>query len=466
MGHIDHGKTTLLDYIRKSNVVAGESGGITQHIGAYEVEHAGKKITLLDTPGHEAFSKMRSRGAEVADIAILVVAADDGVKPQTEEALAAIKSAGIPFLVAINKIDKPAADPERMKNELAKKEVFLEGRGGNVPFIEISAKQGTGVDKLLETILLMAEMESLQADTKAFATGVVIESHRDQRRGVTSTLLIRNGTLKKGEYVAAGGAVAKARILEDFKGGPIDSASPSLPVLVVGFDKPPQVGAEFKAFFSQKEAIDAARAAGEKPAPGSSKPPGGFIGLVIKADVSGSAEAIEHEAAKLKDIKILRSEVGDVSENDIKLASSAANPLILAFKVALSSNLRELALRLGVEVASFEIVYELADFLKKKIEALSPKEEITKILGHAKILKIFRADGKTQIIGGKVQEGLIRRGAEFGVFRREKKIGDGKIENLQEGRVNVSEIEAGKEFGALASSKISIAEGDELEILC
>ncbi|QQG42792.1 MAG: GTP-binding protein [Candidatus Giovannonibacteria bacterium] len=464
MGHIDHGKTALLDYIRKTNVVAVESGGITQHIGAYEVEHAGKKLTFLDTPGHEAFSKMRSRGAVVADIAILVVAADDGVKPQTEEALATIKSAGIPFLAAINKIDKPAADPERVKNELAKEEVFLEGRGGNVPFVEISAKQGTGVDKLLETILLMAEMENLPADTKAFAGGVVIESHRDPKRGVTSTLLIRGGTLKKGEYVAAGGAVAKARILEDFKGDPIDFAGPSSPVLVVGFDKPPQVGAEFKAFFSQKEAIDAARTAGEKPAPGFF-PPGGFIGLVIKADVSGSAEAIEHEAAKLKDIKILRSEAGEVSEDDIKLASTAANSLILAFKVGLSSTLRELALRLGVEVAQFEIIYELADFLKKKTEALLPKEEINKILGHARVLKIFKADGKTQIIGGKVQDGLIRRGAEFSVFRREKKIGEGKIENLQEGRVNASEVEAGKEFGALASSKISIAEGDILEIL-
>lgn len=490
MGHIDHGKTTLLDYIRKATVAASESGGITQHIGAYEVDHGGKKITFLDTPGHEAFGKMRSRGTQVADVAVLVIAADDGIKPQTKEALETIKTAGIPFVVAINKIDKPAADPEKTKNELAELQVFLEGRGGNVPYVEISAKNGTGIDKLLETILLLAELENITADPKTFASGVVIESHRDPKRGVTSTLLIRNGTLKKGEYVVAGEALAKIKILENFKGEPIDSAFPSQPVVVVGFDKLPAVGSEFKTFFSQKEAIETARRAkpapGEKPL-GSSKP--GFetaqkhgffppsdalakiqLALVIKSDVLGSSEAIEHETEKLKnaklDIKILRAEAGDVSEDDVKMAASAANPLIIAFKVRVSASTRELAGRMNVEIAGFEIIYEVADFLKKKIISLLPKETKGAVLGRAKLLKIFPAKSsiKGQIVGGKVSEGILKRGTAFNLLRRGKKIGEGKIENLQQGRLNVSEVASENEFGALVSAKITMAEGDIIEM--
>src|SRR3989344_4403886 len=239
MGHIDHGKTTLLDYIRKSNVAARESGGITQHIGAYEAEFNGRKITFIDTPGHEAFSKMRGRGARVADIAILVVAADDGVKPQTKEAFEAIKNAKIPFLVAVNKIDKPNANLERVKNELAEAGVFLEGRGGNVPYAEISAKAGTNVQHLLETLLLMAEMENIKSDISLPASGVIIESHLDSRRGITATLLVREGTLRRGECVLAGDALAKARIFENFAKKSITEAGPSLPAVVVGFDKLP-----------------------------------------------------------------------------------------------------------------------------------------------------------------------------------------------------------------------------------
>ena len=489
MGHIDHGKTTLLDYIRKSSVAASEAGGITQHIGAYEVKiptpaNAGSEprpqasgITFLDTPGHEAFSKMRSRGAKVADIAILVVAADDGVKPQTKEALEAIKNAAIPFMVAINKIDKPAVDLEKVKNELAEQQVFLEGRGGTVPCAEISAKQGIGVDHLLEIILLLAEMEDITADPKSFASGLVIESHRDPKRGVTSTLLIINGTLKKGEYVAAGEAVAKVKILENFKGEAMDLAGPSQPAVVVGFDKTPQVGAEFITFFSQKDALLASSVSVEKNAPKkqneakTAETPSTILGVVIKTDVLGSAEAILHEIEKLKneklDLKILRAGAGDLSEDDIKMAASSALPLAVAFKVEISAATRELARRMGVEIAEFEIIYDVADFLKKKIEAILPKEENKILLGRAKILKIFHAKAATaprgQIIGGKVSEGVLKKGAVFDVLRRNKKIGEGKIENLQQGKINIPEVPAGGEFGALANSKISIAEGDELE---
>ncbi len=473
MGHIDHGKTTLLDYIRKSNVAAKESGGITQHIGAYEAESGGKKITFIDTPGHEAFSKMRGRGAKVADIAILVVAADDGVKPQTKEALEAIKNAKIPFLVAVNKIDKPNANLERVKNELAEAGVFLEGRGGNVPYAEISAKAGTNVPHLLETLLLMAEMENLKSDESLPASGVIIESHLDSKRGITATLLVREGTLKKGESVLAGDALAKARIFENFAKKTITEAGPSSPAVVVGFDKLPLVGAEFRAFKSQKEAEAARRtiSLGEKPSfSGDSKP--GFkegdisLGLVIKTDVLGSAEAILHEINKLKndkiDFKILRAEAGDISEDDVKLASSASNSLVLGFKVSLAGEVRELGERLGVTIAIFEIIYEISDFIKEKIVKLAPPMLENKIVGRAKVLKIFKDSGKNQVIGGRVLEGFLKKGTGFYVLRRGNKIGEGKFENLQSGRADAHKIEEG-EFGALVNSKVAILTGDELE---
>lgn len=471
MGHIDHGKTTLLDYIRKSNVAGKESGGITQHIGAYETGFEGKQITFIDTPGHEAFSKMRGRGAKVADIAILVVAADDGVKPQTKEALEAIKKSSIPFVVAINKIDKNNADPERTKHDLAESEVFLEGRGGTVPYVEISAKDGRNVSQLLETVLLIAEMENISADANAFASGVVIESHRDHKRGNTSTLLILNGILKKGLYVVAGDAFTKIKILENFIGKAISDAGPSSPILIVGFDKLPAIGSEFKTFESQKEAEDEILSKNsaikqKTPSVFSGKP---VLGLVIKADVLGSAEAIEHEIDKLRgdnfDIKILRVGAGDIYEDDVKFASSSENPFIVAFKVSIHPSARELAHRTKVEIMEFSIIYEATDFLKKKIAELFPPEVIIQMVGKAQILKIFPSvGGKSQIVGGKVLGGVLKKGATFNLLRREKKIGEGKIENLQAGKMNISEVATGSEFGALCFSKLSIATGDILEV--
>ncbi len=484
MGHIDHGKTTLLDYIRKSNVAGKESGGITQHIGAYAVEHPStdsgqaKMITFLDTPGHEAFSKMRSRGAKVADIAVLVVAADDGVKPQTKEALNSIREAGIPFVVAINKIDKPSADPERVKNDLAGEEVFLEGRGGTVPSVLISAKAGTGIDQLLETILLLAELEDVTANPGDFASGVVIESHLDSKRGITSTLLIRNGSLKKGEYVVAGEAISKVRILEDFKGAPLESAGPSFPVVVVGFDKIPQVGSEFKAFFSQKEALgqiqktkdvlseNKNKAASVKSPENPTEVP--VLGLIIKSDTAGSAEAIEHEIDKLRgegyEIKFLRKEAGDVSEDDVKLVGSMKNSVIIGFRVGVRSSVGDLAERTGVEIKKFDIIYEISDFLKVKIESVLPPVINKEIIGKARILKIFGGEAKNQIIGGKVLEGIVKRGAKFLILRRSNQIGEGRVESLQSGRISITEVGSGKEFGAMTNSSINIAEVDTLEV--
>ncbi|MEK9175687.1 MAG: translation initiation factor IF-2, partial [Patescibacteria group bacterium] len=429
MGHIDHGKTTLLDAIRKSEIAAKEAGGITQHIGAYEVEHEGKKITFIDTPGHEAFGKMRSRGVKVADIAILVVAADDGVKPQTKEALNVIKSSGTPYCVAINKIDKPAADVERVKNDLAHDEVFLEGRGGTVPVVEISAKSNVGLDQLLETILLLAELEDLKYDPGAFASGVVIESHLDPKRGITSTLLLIDGILKKNEYIVAGSTMTKTRIMENSNGKSLDSILSASPAVIVGFDTLPPVGAPFRTFFSQKEALDYQRYTKEQATASlnnskknnvkkslqedaqqedTNVEPSVSIAIIIKSDTEGSGEALMHEIKKLQahgfTIKILRIESGDVTKDDIALASSAEHPIIVAFRVAIKSGILELAKKSKVELIRFDIIYEVADYLKKRIEELLPPEVKRTHIGRAKIAKIFKGEAKAQLVGGKVIE--------------------------------------------------------------
>jgi len=476
MGHIDHGKTTLLDYIRKTEVAAGESGGITQHIGAYQASHNGKQITFIDTPGHEAFSKMRSRGARVADVAVLVVAADDGVKPQTKESILAIKEAKIPFVVAINKIDKESANPEKTKNELASSEIFLEGSGGTVPFAEISAKTGKGVPQLLETILLLSELEDLKADPQKNAEGIIIESHLDSKRGVTATILIEDGTLKKNQFIVTGEAVAKTIIFEDFNGNPINSAGPSVPVLIVGFNSTPVVGSEFRSFLSQKEALEYVKISKKENKKvyftKKSEVELPEIGMVIKSDTAGSAEAIVGEIEKLKrdyfNLKILRAEVGDVSDGDIKLVGSSKNPLVIAFRVKISSSTKNLAEKVGVGVWSFDVIYDIYDFLKEKIEDTLPAETTKKILGKAKILKIFPPPaggrGKSQIIGGKVLEGAIEKGSNFSILRRANKVGDGKIDNLQIGKIDFQKTEAGREFGAKTVSSTEIVSGDELEV--
>lgn len=472
MGHIDHGKTTLLDYIRKTEVATGESGGITQHIGAYQAKHNEKLITFIDTPGHEAFSKMRSRGARVADIAILVVAADDGVKPQTKESILTIKEAKIPFVVAINKIDKESADTEKVKNDLATEEIFLEGRGGNVPFVEISAKTGQRVDYLLETILLLAELEDIKADPQKNAEGVIIESHLDSKRGITATILIEDGVLKKNQFIAAGEAMAKVIIFEDFNGKSIESAGPSDPALILGFDATPKVGSEFRAFLSQKEALEYAikskKETKEKTFFASkSEEVLPEVGIVIKSDTAGSAEAIEGEIEKLKRdyyiLKILRADAGDVSPDDIKIAASSKNPLVVAFRVKVALPTKDLGEKMGVGIWNFEVIYDIYEFLKTKIENILPPESTKKILGRAKILKIFPSMGKNQIVGGKVLDGILEKGAKFLIFRRANKIGEGRVDNLQVGKIDAQKTEAGREFGAKIMSSIDIVPGDELE---
>ncbi|MCE9585045.1 translation initiation factor IF-2 [Candidatus Nomurabacteria bacterium] len=477
MGHIDHGKSTLLDYIRKSNIVEREAGGITQHISAYEVIHKDehnkdRKITFLDTPGHEAFSKMRERGAKLADIAILVVSAEDGVKPQTIEAYKTIINSNIPFIVAINKIDKPGADIEKTKMNLAENEIYLENYGGKVPFAEISAKTGKGIDDLLLLILITAEMEDFQGDTDANASGYVIESNLDPKRGIQATLIIKNGSLKKGMTVVVEDAMCSTRIIENFLGKMINEAEFSSPIRLVGFDKIPQIGAEFKSFDKKSEAeeyIKEKKSNTDKKENNTNKTDTNkkIIPIIIKTDVAGSLEAIEKEISKITsdsaEFKIIQKGTGPVSESDIKNITSAEDAIVIGFNVKADKNAIELSQNRNVTISFFDIIYKMTEWLTEEMERRRPRVETTETKGKVKILKAFSRTKERQIVGGKVTEGKISLGETVKIIRREFEIGKGKIVNLEKGKTKTSEVEEGTEFGTMIESKIEIVAGDILE---
>ena len=485
LGHIDHGKTTLLDKIRQTNVAggetgppsvaAGEAGGITQHIGAYEIklkakDQEPKTITFIDTPGHEAFAKMRSRGARVADVALLVVAADDGVKPQTREALLAINEAGVPLIVVLNKIDKDAADPERVKKELGDAGVYLEEWGGKTPLVKVSAKTGEGISELLEMILLVSEMENLECDFSKPASGVVIESHLDSKRGNSATLLSREGILRTGNFILAGRAAVKVKILEDFLGQGASELPASSPALVAGFDRVPAVGSSFQAFATrddlERATVGLPKENGVDRRP-ESEANEVLVPLILKADTAGSLEAVEHELRKLEGdglrLNFLRRAPGNISEDDLKLASSSQNVLVLGFKVKTEKSAEELAARRGITVKTFEIIYELGDFLKTEVEKIMPEERLEKVLGRAKVLKVFKKDGRRQVVGGRVLSGGIFDGVKVRLLRRDFPLGEGKILELQAARVRTREVSEG-EFGAMLDLELEIVPGDELQI--
>ncbi len=474
MGHIDHGKSTLLDYIRKTNVVDKEKGGITQHISAYEVVHKdekgeNKKITFLDTPGHEAFSKMRERGAKVADIAILVVSAEDGVKPQTIEAWKTIEESKLPYIVAINKIDKEGANIEKTKMELAEKEIYLEGYGGKVPFVPISAKTGVGIDDLLSLILILAEVENFSADYKTPASGFVIEANMDSKRGVQATLIIKNGIIKKGMTVVVEDSICSTRIMENFLGKMIDEAVSSSPIRLVGFNKVPQIGGEFKTFDKKTEAEEYVKNWNNNlntkntkmEAPSDKK----VIGIILKADVAGSLEAIEKEIAKIKndtaEFKILVKGAGPISESDIKGISD--DVIVIGFNVKADKNASELAITKGLNINFFDIIYKMTEWLEEQMELRRPRVETTEIIGKAKILKSFTRTKERQIVGGKVIEGQINLDSMVRIMRRDFEIGKGRIVNLEKGKVKTSIVEEGLEFGTMIESKIEIVAGDTIE---
>lgn len=472
MGHIDHGKTTLLDAIRKTAVAAGEAGGITQSIGAYQVEHHGKRITFIDTPGHVAFSAMRSRGTRVADIAVLVVAADEGVKPQTEEALGIIRDAELPFVVAVNKIDKPDADPRRVKVELAERGVAVEGFGGTVPVAELSAKTGEGIEGLLETVLLLAELEELESDPSQSGTGIVIESHLDPKRGASATLLLEDGSIARGEFVVVGDQAAPVRIFENFRGETIERAGPSDPVRVVGFASVVPLGEQFTVARTRVDAevlrAGAAPRSHETPAAKGSREGAHVVTIVLKADVLGSREALE---TALGDIgsdrllnRIIKSEVGDISESDVKLASASASTFIVGFRVKIPPTIKDLADRNGVVIVTSDVIYELLDAVKATMVALAPREVRRVERGKAKILALFRGERGKQIVGGRVEEGTIRKGWRFDIIRNNARIGSGAVLELQSQRRTVEEAASGQEFGILADADLTIAAGDGLAV--
>lgn len=476
MGHVDHGKSTLLDYIRKSNIVAGESGGITQAISAYEVTHkseAGEDrlITFLDTPGHEAFSKMRARGAMTADIAILVVSAEDGIKAQTLEAYNTIIESNIPYVVAINKIDKTNANIEKVKMELVEKGIYLEGLGGDIPFVPISSKEGTGINDLLDMILLVADIHSFIGDSSLLASGVVIEANREPKRGISATCIIKNGTLRSGMFVACGEAIVPTRIMENFLGKPVKEATFSSPLRLVGFESMPAVGSVFESFNTKKEAESYVQMI--KEAEGGAKDAivnnqsAKYLPLVIKTDVAGTIEALEKEVEKLNSeeisFKIIRKGVGAINESDLMMARDNKESIIVGFNTKIDSGARDLNEQLKVTIETFDIIYKLTDWLKQIIEDRRPRQEVMEVTGTLKVLKTFGATKERQVVGGKVTTGRITDGGIVRIIRRDFEIGRGKIVGLQLNKMKIKEVLEDTDCGVLIESKMDIAPGDVLE---
>jgi translation initiation factor IF-2 len=469
MGHIDHGKSSLLDYIRKANIVAGEAGGITQHVAAYIALHNGRSVTFLDTPGHEAFKALRTRGAAAADIAILVVAADEGVMPQTLDALGAIKEAGIPFIVAITKIDKNNADIEHTKNSLLEHQIFIEGMGGEIAYAPVSSKTGEGVPELLDLVLLAADLAEITADQGARATGFVLESTQDPKRGASATLIVKDGTLELGGFVVAGDAYAPTRFIEDFRGKRILRAGPSEPVRISGFSALPTAGALFSIVKSKKDAeILVKEKVKEFVAPqGRDAAVEGVVELpiVVKADVAGSVDAIVHELSKITheraSIRIVYSGVGSVSETDIKTAH-ASKGVIIAFNVGTDAIARDLAERDGITVCSFSIIYELSAKVKELLESRVPIVSIEKELGRAMVLKTFSSGAKKQVLGARHVSGILTVGNRMKILRKGEEIARGSIANLQQARANVKEIKTEGDFGTEVEARENAAYGDEL----
>ncbi len=453
MGHVDHGKTKLLDYIRKTTIAEKEAGGITQHIGAYEIIYKDRKITFLDTPGHEAFSKLRARGVKAADIAVLVVAADDGVKPQTIEALDHIKKAEMPFIVAINKIDTPGSNPEKIKKELAEQDVLVESWGGKIPSVEISAKQGTNVGQLLDLIELLSDLNEIKADPQKPGEGIIIETHLDPRRGIVSSLLILDGILKIGDYILSGEATGKIKMLEDFLGNSVKNLTFSSPALAIGFTKLPLIGEKFiTSEIPFSPALKVAMKIGnfiEKSLETESEENPNTVNVIIKADVQSSVEALKESLEKISlengVIKVVKAEAGNVNENDFKTAA-VSGALIIAFNVKIGG-IASLTEKQKKNLISGNIIYDILDRVKIIIEEkLKPKVEREEI-GRLNVLGVFRQEKGRQIIGGKVVSGEITKGVRVEVSRNETIIGQGRIISLQSEKKDIGKVETGHEAG-------------------
>ena len=467
LGHVDHGKTSLLDFIRKAAVASGEHGGITQAIGAYQITHEGELITFIDTPGHAAFEKMRSRGAKVADVAVLVVAIDDGIMPQTIEAIKHIKSAGVSMVVAVNKIDLPGinkvAQMEKLKKQLSDREVLIEEYGGDVPIVEVSAKTGLGVDKLLEIIQLVAEVAELKADPTLPATGVVVESKLDKFKGPVATVIVQNGTLKKGEAVVIAGIQGKVRGLIDFTGAQLDSAGPSTPVEVLGLEEVPQVGAELGKNSSTKEEkqvvitsiVDRLK-----------KDETTILKVVIRTDVAGSLEAIEDALNKFNDegehVKIVSANTGNLTESDIKMAASTG-AIVIGFNVKASPQIMKLAETEKVLLRSYTIIYELIEEVEAVVEEMLKVGALEEIFGTAQIMAEYPYGKNEKIAGCKILDGVFTKGPKVKIIRGEEIIGETKIKSLKKVRDEVNKVEKSEECGMMFEPKIDFTVGDLIQ---
>jgi len=483
MGHVDHGKTSLLDYIRRTKVAAGEAGGITQHIGAYHVETPRGIITFLDTPGHEAFTAMRARGAKATDIVILVVAADDGVMPQTKEAIAHAKAAGVPLVVALNKIDKPEANPDRVKQELVANEVVPEEYGGDSPFIAVSAKTGQGVDDLLENVLLQAEVLELKAVKDSPAKGLVIESQLDKGRGPVATVLVQSGTLKRGDVVLAGSAFGRVRAMLDETGKPIQEAGPSIPVEIQGLSDVPAAGDELIALGDERKAREIAlyrqgkfrdtKLAKQQAAKlenifeGVGEGAVRTLPLIIKSDVQGSQEALNHALTKLSTgevkVQVVHAQVGGITESDVNLAI-ASKAVIIGFNVRADQSARKLAESNGIDIRYYNIIYDAVDEVKAALSGLLAPEQREQVLGLVEIRQIFRVPKVGTVAGCMVLDGVVKRTASARLLRDNVVIWTGELDSLKRFKDDVKEVKAGFECGLSLKGYDDIKERDQLEI--
>lgn len=481
MGHVDHGKTSLLDYIRSAKVAASEAGGITQQIGAYQVETKGKKITFLDTPGHEAFTAMRARGAKATDIAILVIAADEGVKPQTEEAINHAREAGIPIIVALNKMDKEGANPEKVKGQLAEKNVIPEEWGGDTVIAEISAKTGDGVDNLLDIILLVAEMANLKADPDRSALGTIIEAHLDPSLGPVATVIVNTGTLNLMDNIVVGEAYGRIKIMQDAKGKRLKSANPSTPVRIAGFSETPHVGDILQVVKNEKIARE--KAIEIKSLKSTTHKSGASFSdiimrigsgelkqlkVVLKADTKGSLEAVRASLLKLNtdevQVAIIHSGVGNITETDVLMAS-ASGGLILGFSVGSSSSqVDKTAEKMNVTIKAYRVIYHLTDEIHKLLSGMLDPEIREVILGDFTVMQVFFASRKYMILGGKVSKGKLENRAQLRVIRGDKLVGTGRIDSLQKGMESVSELAEGYEGGIKFVGDCTPEAGDILEV--
>jgi len=480
LGHVDHGKTSLLDALRETNVAEGEAGGITQHISAYQVDMKGRTISFLDTPGHAAFTAMRARGAQGADIVILVVAADDGVMPQTKEAIAHAKAARVPIVVALNKMDKANANPDRVKQQLAEQELVPDEWGGSTMVIPVSAKQKQGLDDLLEAVLLVADNTDIRANPKGRVIGTVIEAEVDKSKGTVATLLVQNGTLHSGDIVVAGTAYGRLRAMFDYRGKPVKEVGPSTPVGVMGLNDVPSAGDLFRVVNSDKEARDivAERVEAQKQKAQTSKKASledlfaAFqageakeLSLIVKADVQGSLEPIMSELEKLGKgeigVNVLYAETGNIGENDIMLAS-ASKAIVIGFNVQADVAARRLAEKEGVSIRLYDIIYRMTEDIEKALKGMLDPVVTEKIIGRAEVLAVFPISKVGKIAGCKVREGELRRNAKVRLYRGEDLVFEGEMSSLKHEKENANEIRTGFECGVGLKNFHDIEVGDEL----